>query len=49
MRDVLITTAQSELHPQRAGALLRARSELAGLESGAVGFSGISKDSLRML
>ena len=31
MRDVLITTADNEVHPELGGTLLRARSEVAGL------------------
>ena len=36
MRDVLITTADNDLHPELGGTLLRARSQLAGLEIAAV-------------
>jgi sugar lactone lactonase YvrE len=32
MRDVLITTADNQLHPQLGGTLLRARSEIPGLQ-----------------
>ena len=31
MRDVLITTAGNDIHPELGGTLLRARSEIAGL------------------
>ena len=31
MRDVLITTADNEVHPELGGTLFRARSEVAGL------------------
>ena len=31
MRDVLITTADNQIHPELGGTLLRARSDLAGL------------------